>query len=520
MKKIVCMILCVLLLAGAFPVCVFAQSDDHVPIIQMYGFMSCPVFSENGTKLFPMEKNAILGFVKKLLPSLSSFAVNKNWTKFGDRLIPALNDLLMPIACDGQGVPKNGTNVQFTYPSPEEVAKSESVRFLYDWRDDPYVSAAQLNDFIRYLTDTCGCARVAIDAHSYAGIVMLTYLSEYGTDKVQSVCFNATAVYGAAFAGELMQGKMQLDTDALVAFLEGLFDQMEYEALLRAVVSLLDDLGGVRFLVNFLNQLFVHLNDRIWTESLLPALDNWPSIWAMVPDSDLEAAYAFRRAHLRTDNAEDEQIFLEKTQRYNREIRQNRESLLRGIDEKCNLYVIARYGYSGIPLSKIWKAVSDGVLNTEAESFGATCTPYTLSHPLEHPGKLIAPSGMIDASTCLFPTQTWFVRNCKHAQKDPPMEKFAASLLLSPTQLTIDSLEDYPQFLYYDKVFHDLYIDINQTVSIAKWYQDLWRLIKQVFANWWQKIVQFFTPKRKTQEAAEWSRLITEDYPTHTILVQ
>lgn len=501
MKRVLCILLSVLLLCGALPFYAHAQASDRVPIIHLYGFMSCPIYSEDGAKLFPVQRDAILGFVKKLLPSVSAFAVNKNWTKFGDRLIPALNEMLLPIACDAQGVPKDGTGVQFTYPTAEEISDSPSLRFIYDWRDDPFVSAAQLDDFIRYVTKTSGCDRVALECHSYAGVVTLTYLATYGTDKVQSVCFNATAVFGATFAGELMRGKMQLSTDALTAYLEGIFDQKEYEALLRAVVSLADDMGGIRFLVNFLNDLFINLNDRIWAESIIPAFDNWLSVWAMVPDDKLDEAYAFTRSMARAGDTDDDRIFFEKAERFNREVRAKRAEILREVNKNCNLYVIARYGYPGVPLGEIWQSNSDGVLDTESESFGATCRPYAFSEPVSHPERLIAPSGAIDASTCLFPTQTWFVRSYKHTQKDPAMEEFTRALLLSPTQLTIDSMADYPQFLYYDKVFHDLYIDINQTEDIAKWYQDLWRLIRQVFTRWWRRLVAIFSVKQAPLQA-------------------
>lgn len=514
MKRFLCLFLCVLLLAGALPFGVFAQSSK-TPIIHLYGFMSCPIYDEDGTRLFPPERSTILDFVKKLAPSISAFAVNRNWTKFGDRLIPALNEVLLPIAADAQGVPKSGTRVQFTYPTAEEIAREPSVRFIYDWRDDPFVSAAQLHDFITYVTDTCGYDRVALECHSYAGVVTLTYLSEYGTDKVQSVCFNATAVYGATFAGELMRGKMQLSADALTAYLEGIFDQKEYEALLRGVVSVFDDVGSIRFVVNFLNEMFLNLQDRIWAESILPIFDNWPSIWSMVPDDKLDEAYAFARATVRAGDTEDDRVFFSKTERFDRQVRRNRTQILRNVNDKCNLYVIARYGYPGVPLGEIWQSNSDGVLDTQSESFGATCRPYAFSEPVSHPERLIAPSGAIDASTCLFPTQTWFVRSYKHTQKDPSMEEFTRELLLSPTQLTIDSLENYPQFLYYDKVFHDLYIDINQTEDAAKWYQDLWRLIRQVFTRWWQKLVRLFTPKRAGELQWVW-----DDYPTNTILVR
>ena len=47
------------------------------------------------------------------------------------------------------------------------------------------------------------------------GLVMLTYFTLYGTDRVRSVCFNAAAVYGETYTGELMTGDLQISSDAL-----------------------------------------------------------------------------------------------------------------------------------------------------------------------------------------------------------------------------------------------------------------------------------------------------------------
>ena len=43
MKKILSFVLCLLILLGSLPVFVFAQQTDRVPIIHIYGFMSCPI---------------------------------------------------------------------------------------------------------------------------------------------------------------------------------------------------------------------------------------------------------------------------------------------------------------------------------------------------------------------------------------------------------------------------------------------------------------------------------------------
>ncbi len=491
MKKPVALLLSLVLLLSFLPLFSFA-AEQTTPVIHIFGFMSCPIYDdpadESSARLFPPEKNAILDMVKRLLPAVSSFTVTKNWARFGDRLIPALNDLLLPVGNDEKGDPKGSTGARFVRPEKAQIAETGRADFAYDWRDDPFVSARELAAFVDYVADDCGFGKVALECHSYGGIVTLTYLALFGTEKVKSCCFNATAVYGAAFAGELMRGRVRLSADALAAFLEGLFDHTEYEGILRAVVSLFDDMGGLAFLCNFINEMFEHLSSRIWKESIVPVFGNWLSVWSMVPDEAMEDAYAFVFSGIRSPDTDDGKVFLGRVKHFNSEIRTRREARLRAVDDACGLYVVARYGYAGVPLGDIWQANSDGVLNTESESFGATCRTFSFSEPPETPLQLIAPNGAIDASTCLFPRQTWFVRNYKHTQKDPAMDAFTATLLRADGQQTVDSLEEYPQFLFFDKTLRALRPDVNQIAAAASWQQDVKKLLRSL----WERFLNLF----------------------------
>ena len=492
MKKTIALLLCFVLLLGCLPLFASAKDAQTVPVIHIFGFMSSPIYAdtanEDSTRLFPPEKNAILTMVKSLLPAVSSFTVTKNWERFGDRLIPALNALLLDVGNDEKGDPKGSTGVHFTYPTAEEIKESARADFVYDWRDDPFVSADRLAAFVDYVADDCGFGKVALECHSYGGVVTLTYLSTHGTDKIMSCCFNATAVFGAAFAGELMRGQVNLSADALAAFLEGLFDSTEYEGILRAVVLLFDDMGGLTFLCNFINDMFDHLSSRIWKESIVPVFGNWLSVWSMVPDEAMQDAYDFVFSGIRSPDTDDGKVFLSRVEHFNNEIRTRRVARLQVVNDNCNLYVVARYGYAGVPLGDIWQANSDGVLNTESESFGATCRTYSFFEPPEAALQLIAPNGAIDASTCLFPQQTWFVRNYKHTQKDPAMDAFTATLLTADDQLTVEGLSDYPQFLFFDKALRALRPDINQIAVSATWQQDL----KKLFRSLWERFLNLF----------------------------
>ena len=485
MKKTFCFLFAVLFIFSSLSVAAFAAEKKAVlPIIDMRGFMSSQILEdkddENSTRLFPPETNALLKLARRLLPSLTRFSFDKNWDVLGDTLIPALQDLLNPVACDVNGDVKGHTGAFFTYPSKQEIAEDPNLSFVFDWREDPFTSAAQLNDFVRYVTDDCGFGKVALECHSYAGIVTLTYLSVYGVERIESVCFNATAVFGAAFAGELMQGKVHVSADGLGAFLQSLIDQSEYEGLLRGLVTIFDDLGGLSFLCDFVNGLFEHLSSRIWKEAIVPVFGSWLSIWSMVPDLQLEAGKAF----IEKTGVTQSETFRARIEKFNNCIRKKRAPLLRSINDQRPLYVIARYGYAGVPLGDIWTANSDGVLTTEAESFGATCEQIDFTAPPTIESiNLLSPHGAIDASTCLFPTQTWFIRNCSHTEKDPALRTFTDTLLRAKGQQTINSFYEYPQFMVLEKSLGGLFPDDGLVRTPRKWQDDLRRLFRKMIEN-------------------------------------
>ena len=481
MKKLLSLFLaCLLLLSCVSAASAAAEKASVLPVVDLRGFMSSQIYADkddpDSERLFPPEPAALIRFATALLPSITRFTFDNNWDVLGNQLIPALRKLLLPVSADENGDVRGNTGPLFTYPTKDEIAANPDVEFVFDWRDDPFKSAAQLAALIDYITDDCGYGKVALECHSYAGIVTLTYLAVYGTKKVTSVCFNATAVYGAVFAGELMQGKVNLNADGLAVFLEGLLDQTEYEGLLRGLVKVFDDLGGLNFLCSFVNELFEHLSSRIWKEAVVPVFGSWLSIWDMVPDSEVEAGNAF----IASTGTTLSDTFRARIDKFDAEIRTKREPLLLGVNEKCSLYVIARYGYGGVPLGDTWTADSDGVLTTEAESFGATCQPFDYTSPTVIIAPLRAPSGAIDASTCLFPQQTWFIRNCKHTEKDPVLREFSDTLLRADGQQNIQSFPRYPQFLVLEKALGGLIPDDGFVRSPRKWQDDLRTLLQKM----------------------------------------
>jgi hypothetical protein len=141
----------------------------------------------------------------------------------------------------------------------------------------------------------------------------------------------------------------------------------------------------------------------------------------------------------------------EKVEAFNTRVRPYKTQTLTELNDAANLYVIARYGWSAMPLTPYYNNQSDGSIDLKYASFGATCAEYeeTLSdeYIAAADPAYISPDKSCDASTCLFPEQTWFVRNLTHSGSVAGFPEFVQTLLQSEEQETVASLEGYSRFM-------------------------------------------------------------------------
>ena len=116
------------------------------------------------------------------------------------------------------------------------------------------------------------------------------------------------------------------------------------------------------------------------------------------------------------------------------------------------MVVLSRYGFATLPVTNEWNVLSDTVVDTKNSSLGATTTVYGQSFSEEYlEGKdmsLISPDRTVDASTCLFPEKTWFIKNLKHDRTDVTKD-LHLTLLFSEEESTVEN-SGLPQFMIFD----------------------------------------------------------------------
>ncbi len=486
-RRIAALMLCIIMLLSQAIPCFAAESEEILPHIDIRGFMNADIYEDmndpESEQLWPLDVKRILKAAGSCVPSLAQFAVNKDYEKLTESIVPYVNELFRPLMCDNYGNPIEEKSGAYLYrPTYDEVMENPKLSFTYDWRIDPFISASRLNDFINYLTDELGFGKVMIECHSNGGVVLLAYFARYGAEKVKSCCFSASAIYGAGFAGELVKGNLVVDSDGLIAYMLSAFDNSQREELLRGLMEILDRAGIIADLSDFVNSIVESSHDYLFQKTILPVFGNWLNIWAMVPDDDVEAGkdYIFNR--LLANDGKNHTEFLAKADTFTNEVRAPRERLLKEVNSKANVYVFSFYGYTGIPITTDWAVMSDGVLMSADSSFGARFYSSVSADEFE-PGPYVSPDGKVNGETALFPDQTWYFKYCRHSLQNEFLDEMAQTLLCSDEQATVKTYEQYPQFLTYNGLTRTIEPDNGTAIIHPYLIQRAQSLAKTVSEN-------------------------------------
>lgn len=472
-KTVISVILSVIMVLAVF-VPSFA-SEPKTAFVVVSGMNTFPLINSDGEQAFPPSSDSITEMVFKVIPHVLSFLVTGNYDALGDGIFPPLYDCFGPLAFDTNGDSLNDVNgtlfdcslvgheEHFVTGESNEFATvragietfglENTYFFNYDWRRDPLEHADRLNAFIKKIKSEGDYDRVALAAFSMGGTVTLSYLYKYGSDDLDTIILCSTAFQGTSCVGSLFSADFSLSLSGLWHRLALLTRDNTWENVIDYLDEVLESAGVNNFLETFANGITDNLKERIYAELLIPIFGRMPGLWALVPDINYKDAKATML------NGEETAKFVERIDTYHYNVQQNAKKLLSdAMDNRTNVYLLAQYNWPSLPISDyVSKQNSDNLIDVEYASGGATSAylgetfadNYVQKIPSEY--NYISPDRQIDASTCMFPEQTWFFRDMGHV--DYPYGEstdFIMWLATSKEQLTIRSNPEYPQFMTYD----------------------------------------------------------------------
>lgn len=480
MKRIMSVILAAVMLFGCASAAfaVYGCDCGTSPLIVVSGMAAWPLVQDEGTEnekqVFAPDTESILKLVGEIAGPLALFAVNKDYNKLGDSLIPAVKELLEPLACNADGsskynittniypesmenYPEFANNTEFTANEPavvreavEKIGADHVYYFNYDWRLDPMDHAKELRKYVEKAKAETGHDKVNLAGASMGGTIIASYLAMYGSDDIDNFTMLSSAFTGTSIVGNLYNGRLKINKDGLVRILK---EVVGVEAV-NILFDALDKAGVFDILVNFADSLFANLQDRIYDEVFQDTFITMPGIWDLIALEDYEDAKAYL-LDPRTDAN-----LIARVDNYHYNVQAKLPELLEeAMENGVKVNVVSHYNMQGVPITPSYNEQNDNVIDTKYTSGYAVCAYLDETLPADYKQQNtvcqdathnhISADRIIDASTCLLPEQTWFLKNQKHVgyMYHTVLMDFILMLCLGDIQYTVDNTQQYSQFM-------------------------------------------------------------------------
>lgn len=460
LKKAVALLCVLITMSGilALPAAAATYEND-LPIVYLVGAVE-KVYNKSGKQVWPVTKgidDILLDNRSELLSAFSTSLMTSDWNTYGNALNTVISKYYSAATLDKNGNPKNGTAIKKS--ADPKVKKSGyglgDYRFNYDPRLDLWETAAELKDYINAVLKATGKKKINLVGRCMGASLASAYLCRYGADKVDTVIYLASAAKGSTVCGELFSGRLDFDSDSINSYVTEYLGDDELSELLSGIVNITYSLNMLGMGTDFVAGVFEELSEESFQNILLSTYATMPSYWAMVGEEYYEEAKEFVFGGRENEYAG----LIKKIDNYHNKVKVPLESKLKQFKKNgLKIAVIAKYNTPFLPILESHSVQGDGTVSLEDISFGATgakigetlSADYMNSVKDKGKGKYISEDLIVDASTCLFPNNTWFIRDIEHGNTPTAINNLMLSILRSKSQATVNSFSDYPQFTAYN----------------------------------------------------------------------
>lgn len=467
MKKVISLIMAVII-AVAVPVSVMAQSGEcgcgTAPVVYVRGFGGALTkVNEDGTETdaFAFDEEILADAAGDITVAVLALLFGGKNT-FSAKADAIVDKFLGALECTYGGesiyniVPEESDSTDidkhknYRADATSEERNEAMYSFEYDWRLDPMDTADELNSYIEQVKAVTGHSKVVIECHSEGSCVLGAYLYKYGTSCVEKLCFVSAAVNGIDVVGKLFTKDVSLKDkgDDAYNYIYTLLGGSDTGKLISALVGILNDVGLLDYICNLLDDALIEtMLPSVYEKTLIDMFATMPALWSFVPDSYYENA---KKVMFGEDKKYT--LLVEKIDAYHYNV-QNKlsEILKKAKSDGVAIIIVSQYGFASIPVYDNCTAMGDMLVETKYSSFGATTAQMGKELQLNmnsENSKYYSKDKLVDASSCLFPDYTWFVRGVNHAGATGECEKLISWAILFDGQPTVFGNEAYPQFVF------------------------------------------------------------------------
>ena len=447
-----------------------AQNALALPLVVVQGFNAVPLMQGDKQAFLPTDPMTYVNALLRTLPALAAgipqFFLRRSIEPLSEALIPLAQALFEPLRLDARQNPVGEALTARQYPGSmanyddgarglamgQGFAYAEAYGwdhvyvYTFDWRRDIYELAAGLDEVIQRAKKETGQSRVNISALSMGAAVTCAYLSEYaaknGFADINNLVYLSPGWQGTSSVSALLTGELTVDFDNLSGQLWAALDG-KVNWLLNPLFGFLKQLGAAYF--------FEALAAPVSALYLRGVIKYWPGIWALCPYEDYDRA---RAICFPGGGTKEEQALVKSLDKFHK-AQGEQAKVLRALQKTGRGFAVVSFYTAPMyaPIARFQHTLwADGVIDT----YFTGGFPGLARFP---DGKLAAqaiadghnhlsPDGAVDASACLFPENTWFVRGPYHADYVPGEwpSRLALWLLEGGSRGTVFSNEAYPQF--------------------------------------------------------------------------
>ncbi len=496
MKKLLAVALTfIMVFATAVPAFALGISGwgSQIPIVEISGDGE-PLYDAEGNQIFKTtdllsgligggenkedgaddNSSLIESVVNVLEPFLLEGIAQDKWDRYYENLYKEMSELFAGALLDKDGTAPEGTGLSEERKS--EIANNLKVnhkdykgwygeldyKFFYDWRLDPWDVADQFHAHIEAVKAVTGAPKVALIAKCLGTNVVLAYVAKYGTDSIYGLGFDGGTVNGMEPISEAISGKFRVDGNAISRILIdcNYFDIFSVDSFILQTLDLATKSGLIDTAVGITKEyLYYKVVEGVTSALARSTVMTWPAYWAAVADTDYDEAINYVFGDENDPKRTEYAGLIAKLDNYNVNVRQRIPELLRQVkDSGAKVAFIAKYGAQMIPTCESADLVADQFVSVTRASFGATTSTvydtlseeYIALRESEGNGKYISPDKQIDASTCLFPDYTWFIKGNKHSNWSWWETDLLYTVVTADRQLSVDDF-DYSQYVVYKR---------------------------------------------------------------------
>lgn len=413
------------------------------------------------------EDSDILGSAVNILkPLILEGIATDKWDNYYDAIQNEVSDIFKEMILDKDGNAQYGTKIEKWAQDENDYAVTHDRKigrgyydrgdytFWYDWRLDPIENAEYLREYIEKVKEVTGSEEISIIARCVGSNVLLAYIDKYGLDGIHGVGLDGVVCGGSDVLTDVFSGDFTVDANSINRFIADLnnFGMVNLTGILTDLLDMLDKTGafnGIKEAAK--NTIYKKLGQGV-VSAIILATFSMPCYWGAVSYEKFDEAmnYVFGKegSKKRTEYAG----LIEKLTTYNETIKKNTIPLLNSITESGKkICIVSKYGIQMTPMGKNCNSmIGDQITSVKLSSFGATTsTIYTkLSDKYIQKqtelglGKYISPDKLIDASTCLYPDYTWFVKGISHSNWTYAEDMLVTTVITADKQLTVDDVAE------------------------------------------------------------------------------